>query len=245
MTARYLIRLDDACHTMDRRKWQFVEQVLDQYGIKPIVAVIPDNQDPELMLEEPDGAFWDKVRAWQAKGWTIAMHGHTHVMHQTDSKLLLPYYRRSEFAGLTLEEQSRKIRASWQLFEDQRIQPEVWVAPAHSFDLLTLRAIHKETSIRVVCDGIAFDTFYENDFHWIPQQLWRLEKRRSGTWTVCLHPNQMNEDSIGALGRMIGDEYSAQMIGVKDVKLRLHAKSILDRVYHSYFWWRWKIRYAQ
>jgi len=45
MSARYLIRLDDASATMNRHKWQLIEGVLDQHAIKPIVAVVPDNQD--------------------------------------------------------------------------------------------------------------------------------------------------------------------------------------------------------
>jgi len=46
----YLIRLDDACSTMDSAKWQRVETILDCYGVRPLVGVIPDNNDPKQKI---------------------------------------------------------------------------------------------------------------------------------------------------------------------------------------------------
>jgi predicted deacetylase len=240
MSARYLIRLDDACDTMDRHRWSLVEQVLDKHGVKPIVAVIPDNHDRSLMFESRDEAFWDKVRGWAQKDWSVAMHGYTHVMHPTQSKLVLPFYKRSEFAGLELEAQAEKVRAAWARFLAQGVEPKIWVAPAHCFDLLTLQALRRETAIRVVSDGIAWDTYYEHDFHWIPQQLWGLAERKSGLWTVCLHPNTMNDDAIGALDTALGGKFSGRLTCFSEVQLRKRKKSGLGRLYNTYFWWRWK-----
>jgi predicted deacetylase len=240
MSARYLIRLDDACATMNRHKWDLVEAMLDEHSIKPIVAVVPDNQDPELMFDARDAKFWDKVRGWVAKGWTVAMHGYRHVMHSTDAKLLVPFYNRSEFAGLSLADQAAKIKAGWQLFLAQGVVPQVWVAPAHSFDRLTLGAVQTETSIRVVSDGIAWNPYEDCGFHWIPQQLWRLTERRWGLWTVCLHPNQMTAESIAAFGKTIGTQFGGQISEFKDIRLRDCRKSLAERLYHEYFWWRWR-----
>ena len=41
MTAKYLIRLDDACDTSNLSKWAEIERILDNFSVKPIVAVIP------------------------------------------------------------------------------------------------------------------------------------------------------------------------------------------------------------
>ena len=240
MTARYLIRLDDACDTMDRRRWSLVEQILDKHGVKPIVAVIPDNRDPSLALESRDPAFWDRVRGWAAKGWAVAMHGFTHVMHPTHAKLVLPFYQRSEFAGLSLEDQALKLRAAWALFLEQGVEPKIWVAPAHCFDWVTLQALLRETPIRIVSDGIAWDAFYERGFHWIPQQLWNLAERRSGLWTVCLHPNTMNETAIAALDQALAGRFQGRMTCFGDVLLPKRRKSTLDHLYSRYFWWRRK-----
>lgn len=46
--SQYILRLDDASDYMDVKKWQRMEELLDQYGIKPLVGVIPDNLDSSL-----------------------------------------------------------------------------------------------------------------------------------------------------------------------------------------------------
>ncbi len=242
MSARYLIRLDDACETMDHPRWARVEQVLDRHQVKPIVAVVADNQDRALAIGERDPGFWDRVRGWVAKGWTVGMHGYTHVMHPTQRRLLVPFYARSEFAGLSLSEQSAKIRSAWQVFMRQRVVPEVWVAPAHSFDAVTLQALHAETSIRVVSDGIAWDTYFEHGFHWIPQQMWAFAERKTGLWTVCLHPNAMTEAAIAALGDSVLPRFRDRLGSVAQVRLHGRRKSLRGRLYHHYFWWRWRRR---
>ena len=240
MSARYLIRLDDACHTMQRRSWRLIEQVLDKHDVKPIVAVIPDNRDPKLMFEARDSAFWGGVRAWASKAWTIAMHGYSHVMHATRAPLVLPFYQRSEFAGLTLEEQAARVRAAWNLFQAEGLEPSVWIAPAHSFDLVTLQAVRRETPIRLISDGIAWDSYREHDFQWIPQQLWSLVERPSGLWTVCLHPSTMDESAIAALDAALGGRFRGRVVGVREVAVRERGKTLLGRLYHAYFWWRWR-----
>lgn len=240
MSPRYLIRLDDACHTMQRHRWSMIEQVLDAHRVQPIVAVIPENRDPKLGFDSPDAAFWERVRSWAGKGWTVGMHGYRHLMHTTRELPVLPFYRRSEFAGLALEEQAAKIRASWQLFLANGVEPQVWVAPAHSFDLLTLQALHRETPIRIISDGIAWDTYQEHGFNWIPQQLWRLAVRPSGLWTVCLHPNNMDDAAITALDQALRERFRSRVTCVRDVVLHARAKTPVGRLYHTFFWWRWR-----
>ena len=94
MVANYIVRMDDACPTMNSERWDRVERILDNHDIHPVVAVIPDNRDPQLNVKNPDPAFCEKVRNWQTKGWTIAMHGETHLMRSTDAEQILPFYKR-------------------------------------------------------------------------------------------------------------------------------------------------------
>ena len=77
----YLIRLDDASEFMDIDKWTTMEILLDNYRIKPIVGVIPDNNDGDFTGKyEKNPRFWEMVRTWEQKKWTIALHGYTHVL---------------------------------------------------------------------------------------------------------------------------------------------------------------------
>ena len=51
MTTKYLIRLDDACPTMDSVKWEKMLNILDRYEVKPMVGIIPHNEDPKLHID--------------------------------------------------------------------------------------------------------------------------------------------------------------------------------------------------
>lgn len=240
MTSRYLIRIDDACPSMDYELWSRLELIFDRLNIHPVVAVVPDNHDPVLQVDAPDPEFWDRVRAWQAKGWTIAMHGYQHRYHHIDRrKLILPYYDHSEFAGLSLKEQSEKIRASWDIFRREDVTPDVWIAPAHCFDAVTLEALRNETPIRIISDGIARNCFEAFEFFWVPQQLWSLAPRTSGIWTLCLHPNGMSHEQIDNLGKQLSLKYyrerTVSMADVKRIRRRL---SISDQLYARVFWGR-------
>ena len=74
-----LIRMDDVAENMNWKDMSKCESLFDKYNIKPLLGVIPNNQDKELYVYEKKEKFWDKVRFWQEKGWEIAMHGFTHV----------------------------------------------------------------------------------------------------------------------------------------------------------------------
>src|SRR5262252_3697380 len=77
-STKYLLRFDDICPTMNWQVWSEIEAALLDQDLKPILAVVPDNQDPVLKVDPPVEDFWERVRTWQARGWTIALHGYQH-----------------------------------------------------------------------------------------------------------------------------------------------------------------------
>lgn len=235
MPARYLVRLDDACPTMHHDRWEQVEKVLDRHGIYPLVAVIPDNQDPTFFLDLPDPNFWAKVRAWQAKGWAIGMHGYTHRMHPTRARKILPFYNQSEFSGLGLREQAEKIKKAQAILDAEQVKPAAFVAPGHCFDRVTLQAIQQETEIRVISDGIAADLYYNDGFFWVPQQLWRFKKRRFGLWTVLLHPNSMDDAALQQLESEIKN-HARQIVSFSSLAWVSRRRNYRDFAVHARFW---------
>ena len=238
MTARYIIRLDDACPTMDHNRWGRIEVIFDKLGIRPLVAVVPDNQDPDLQVSETDPHFWDRVRSWQAKGWTIALHGYQHRFHFIDRReLLLPFYDRSEFGGLSFEDQSHKVRAALKIFKREGVEPRVWIAPGHCFDHTTLSALKAETSIRIISDGIACNQFYDGDFFWMPQQLWAFSRKPFGLWTICLHPNSMSASQVDDLGKTLAAK-AAQIVSAGALAMAPRKCSVVDKLYAFWFWRR-------
>src|SRR5882724_6605764 len=84
MSGKFLLRFDDICPTINWDVWQKLEDIMVEEDITPILSVIPDNQDPLLHDCEPNEHFWERVRTWQARGWTIGLHGYQHRYVNTD-----------------------------------------------------------------------------------------------------------------------------------------------------------------
>lgn len=83
--------------------------------------------------------------------------------------------------------------------KERGIDPEIFFAPAHTFDANTLKALYEETPIRVVSDTIAVDIYYKRPFYFIPQQSGRVRKLPFKTVTFCYHPNEMKDDDFERL----------------------------------------------
>jgi len=189
MSAQYLIRFDDICPTMNWSTWERVEEILLTADIKPILAVVPDNRDPKLSVAEANLEFWQRARAWQARGWTIGLHGYQHL-HATGDGGILKLNRWSEFSGLSFDEQRSKLRLAREILEGEGVRSELWIAPGHSFDTNTLRALD-EIGIRYLSDGFSLYPCVDSiGMMWVPQQLWHFRRMPFGIWTVCLHANR-------------------------------------------------------
>jgi hypothetical protein len=214
-----------------------VEEKLDSWGVKPIVAVIPDNQDPELIIDEPDSNFWKKVKTWQANGWTIGMHGYQHLYVTNHGGLVVRHNKKSEFAGLSIQEQRDKIRKAWSIFLQSGIKPEVWVAPSHTFDDNTLKALESETEINKISDGFATNIYYEKGFYWVPTNMSKFNRYPVGIQTICLHPNNMNEKDFSKLDRNLklnGNHY----INLKKLNFERRKRGCLDKCTEIFFFTR-------
>lgn len=136
---------------MNWRVWAEIESVLIQFQLKPILAVVPDNRDPGLQVDAPAADFWERVRAWQGRGWTIALHGFQH-RYVSRSAGLVATRKKSEFAGLLAGEQREKLHRGAEIFARESITPRVWIAPGNTFDATTV-ALLPEVGIRIICDG--------------------------------------------------------------------------------------------
>jgi predicted deacetylase len=195
MKARYILRFDDVCPTMNWAVWAKIERILHAERVRPILGVVPDNQDDVLRISAPDERFWDRVRNWQASGWTIGMHGYQHRFVTNESGILR-VNEFSEFAGLPVEEQERKVRSGLCVFRSQDVQSSLWIAPAHSFDETTLRVL-RTAGFTTVSDGFfIFPHVDELGLTWVPQQLWSFRRRPFGVWTICLHMNGWTENDV-------------------------------------------------
>lgn len=227
MNAKYLIRFDDICPTMNWEVWAVIEKCILDAGVKPILAVVPDNCDLKLAVSSPRYDFWEQVRIWQSWEWTIGLHGYQHK-YVTDNAGLLRINPYSEFAGLSLAEQSEKLDKGIKIFQEQGVRPDIWIAPAHSFDAVTVTAL-KERGISLISDGFTLFPYRDGEgVIWIPQQIWRFRHMPFGTWTICFHHNSWTKEDLLAFRSGI-DEFNPMITSVNVVTAR-HGKRLKSKV---------------
>lgn len=226
---RYLIRFDDVCPTMNWTVWEVIEAQLVRLGIRPILAVVPDNRDPMLIVSEPRSDFWQQVREWQSRGWSIALHGYQHTYVNAEPGML-KLNNRSEFAGLSYEVQHEKLRLGLGIFASEGVRADAWVAPSHSFDWNTVKAL-ESLGLRTISDGFALAPYRApRAVTWVPQQFANPREMPFGVWTFCCHPNGLSAEHLAAFCRKM-ELLAPRMISLPEaVALGDRRRSIPDRL---------------
>jgi predicted deacetylase len=235
--AQYLLRFDDLCPTVSRTRWQRFLPLIEEFGIRPILAVIPDNQDDKLNLSPPDPEFWAQMRAMEEAGATIGLHGYRHLCTSQGTSFL-PLHQRTEFAGVPKQTQRQWIREGLGILRGQGLNPRIWVAPRHGFDRGTLSALRKER-VEVLSDGFARLPFTRGGLTWIPQQLWEPVEKSKGLWTICLHSNFTHRNQVDQLHAFLR-EHAAQFTSVDRVLSEFPPSSLglTERLYEAWALWR-------
>lgn len=190
------IRMDDITPDMDWKKFEEFKGLLDAYGIKPLIGVVPDNQDENLCKAEKRADFWKFVKGLQEDGWVIALHGYQHV-YTTKKGGCFPLNHFSEFAGISYEKQLDMLKKGMEILKENGIKTDWFMAPAHSYDKNTLKALY-EVGIRNMTDG-----FGDRPYQWRKMAFYpisfRLEnslKKKRGFTTMVIHANTMNEGDM-------------------------------------------------
>lgn len=186
---KILIRIDDVCPTMNRQTFDRVMGFLDKYGVKALLGVIPDCQDPALAIDEPCKDFWEYVRGLQQDGHTIAMHGYQHTF-LTKADGIITRNKISEFAGLSYDNQNERVKRGKQILCQNEIETGVFFAPAHSYDDNTLRALH-ENGFKYVSDGLSYLPYIRKGVVCLPCRAGGIPTiKGDGYYTAIIHPHE-------------------------------------------------------
>ena len=109
MTNVCTFRLDDITPDMDWNRFYRVKAIFDKYKVKPLIGVVPDNQDDGLKCGEFHEDFWEYVVSLEKSGWTIAQHGYRHI-YETDKSGILGIKKASELE-LQLNELKKELNS--------------------------------------------------------------------------------------------------------------------------------------
>ncbi len=200
---KILIRFDDIAENMNWHLMDRCEKLFDKYKIKPVLGVIPNNQDLELKSYPRKENFWQIVKTWQLKGWEISMHGYNHLYYKdTNKNDYFKYGGKSEFFGDTLENQISKIRKGLEIFKKNGINIRCFFAPNHTYDNNTFEAL-KKLGIYEVIDGYGFKPYLEKGIKFIPQLFYKPILLPFGLQTTQIHLNYMDEKEFNKFQNLI------------------------------------------
>ena len=207
----FLIRLDDIAENMNWDLMDKTTELFDKFKIKPVLGIIPNNNDPELLLYPKKNInFWEQVRTWKKKGWEIAMHGNNHIYDKFCSKTdYLGLGGNSEFCSHTYEKQLEKIKSGLYKFKSEDLNIRVFFAPNHTFDDNTLMAL-KECGITEIIDGYGLMPYEENGIKFIPQLFYKMIVFPFGIQTFQIHLNYFKHDDFDNFKKFI--ELNSQKI---------------------------------
>ena len=188
-----LIRLDDVAENMNWELMERCENLFNENNIKPLLGIVPKNNDKQLLSFKKNKHFWDRVRSWKEKGWQIAMHGYSHTYDSdTYNKDYFGYGGKSEYFGHKYEDQLDKINKGLKIFDREKIKVTSFFAPNHTYDLNTFKAL-KKSGIENVIDGYGIMPYSYIGLNFIPQLFYKELMLPFGIQTTQIHLNTWTE----------------------------------------------------
>lgn len=199
------IRMDDITPDMDFEKFYRVKKMLDTYQIKPLIGVVPYNRDSNLKKNPKLDDFSTFLKLLQDEGYVIALHGCYHV-YSTCKKGLFPLNDFSEYAGVAYEKQDEMIRKGKACLKEWGIDTDIFMAPAHTFDKNTLKAL-TVNGFRRITDGFGKRPYERSGLIFYPIAAKRSEcfSDKEGYTTLVLHTNMMEEKDFQKLEKQLAE----------------------------------------
>ena len=209
--SKIILRFDDLSEYSLCNVWDKIENILVEYKLKPIVAIVPENLDVKisktgrLVEQVPRANFWKRVRKWQSEyGWEVAAHGLNHTLAKTSNNIMW-FSQLSEYADLSFDEKKSSIIQTLEIFQNEDVRIRTWVAPAHGFDRDILEIL-KNFNFKYISDGFYFSPVLDrlSGLIFVPQQAWKLRK-----WypfrvsTVCMHHLSWTNEDINQFKQFV------------------------------------------
>ena len=203
------IRMDDITPDMDWAKFLRFKELCDLYQVKPLIGVVPENMDENLHIDEPGNApirdFWGYIRELQKEGWSVAQHGVTHI-YTTKKMGCFPLSRLSEFAGTGYDRQYASLEKGRKILSSHGIETDIFMAPAHSYDRNTVRALKKLGFCRMT-DGFGEHPYtrWGMTFYPISYKQSSSLRKKKGYTTFVVHANTMDDRDFERYERLFKD----------------------------------------
>ena len=224
---KYLMRFDDINPRIDWDKFFILKNILEKYNIKSILGVIPNCEDPTLMVSQPHKNYYKYLRKCNFYGDSIAQHGYKHT-YESKSKGEFGSSNNSEFAGLCIDSQFKKLSAGKSILEKESLWEPIFMAPSHSFDFNTLVAL-KKLNFKIILDGFSLFPYKKNQLIFAPQISSKpLPSFIPGLSQLCIHINTISDNELNKIIKFIRNNHE-DFISLKEIKPNTSLINLLDQ----------------
>jgi len=240
-----LFRIDDICDNMPNveNTLKLIE-ILNDFNVTPLLGVVPNVEDEKIIDKNSSFKLEDLIPLIRKKKIEIALHGFNHK-YITKHGGILYLNKRSEFAGLSYEEQKEKIEKGIKLIKERLgVDIKYFFAPSHSYDLNTLKVLKEFNLVNV--DGISLFPFkYFGVLHIPVQKGYVTEKFlwfKFGIFTTFFHPKTITKKVIDDVEKFCKEnsEYFAnfdEILENKEYYLKLNEKyKIYSKIFKNWFY---------
>ena len=210
------MRFDDINPRMDWNRFHILKKILEKYKIKSILGIIPNCKDLNVQVSKPNKNYFKYLRECSLYGDSIAQHGYEHVY---DSKIKGEFgsSNNSEFAGNSLNDQFQKLSIGKSVLKKESLWEPIFMAPSHSFDSNTLKAL-KKLRFKIILDGFSLFPFKKNQLIFIPQISSKpLPLFIPGLSQLCIHINTISDNELIKLIKFIHQNHK-DFISLKEIK---------------------------
>lgn len=196
------VRLDDITPDMDYEKFYRMKQLLDTYQIKPLIGVVPFNEDKNLMRNPKREDFAEFLQGLIGEGYVAALHGYQHL-YSSNKGGIFPLNHFSEYVGIPFEKQDEMIASGKKRLQEWGVETDIFMAPAHTFDGNTLKAL-KKNGFRYVTDGFGKQPYKRKGLVFLPIAIKQSDcnKQSNNYTTIVFHTNTMEEQEFGKYQKM-------------------------------------------
>lgn len=202
--SQFVIRLDDICPGLHWANFTQLCELFSEHQILPLLGVVPDNRDELLVVDElREAEFWGTLRRLRSAGWETAQHGLHHVKNADDGGMLrLKTW--GEFAGLDYDRQLHDLDRGRGILLEQGLDTDIFMAPQHSFDETTLRAL-QDLKFKYVTDGYGLYPYRFQNLIFVPQLFGTPIHLGFGVYTICIHLNNLTSERIQRLASFVSE----------------------------------------
>ena len=211
---KIVLRIDDVAHNVDKKKYELIFKMVIKYNIPTILGIIPCNMDKKIICDKEDQQLgWDAIKEMAMLSNTVvAIHGYKHIQHQYKNSYIANSSK-SEFSGLSFEDQFVKLKKGYDILIKKGIFPEMFMAPSHGFDFNTLDACRR-LGIKKVTDGYGTHVYKEVGVTMYPQMLESPLYFVKDFQTICVHPLTIRNKKIQSLSRLFEKQYKDSKISL-------------------------------